>query len=362
MSSSQNKIIYFRFDFGGFIGMGHLSRCTTIAEGFLAHGYRPVFIIRKRPSVTNVTIPFEVIWLDESPDVPSVEVETWKSGAENDELYDFLNVVRSPSLVILDHYALRMDWQSGVKNAGHRLVLIQDLVSTNFNADAVVNYTINSETFFNRLTNQSTQFLAGSDYTPVNSVFTSRRFMHFIEGRPLNNVGIYMGGVRPQYLELLAMALSKSQLIQSKKIDWVVNSIEEKKIITEASDLSSLTIHLRMPSLITLYENSHFFIGACGVASFERAYLGILQGTFSIAENQNDTVQGMKSRDFGFYLGDIRKLTQDEIMSSIESVLNSSEKLKFSKTKKFFDAIDGLGVSRIVKAVESIDRERCAHD
>ncbi|HXH73878.1 MAG TPA: bifunctional UDP-2,4-diacetamido-2,4,6-trideoxy-beta-L-altropyranose hydrolase/GNAT family N-acetyltransferase [Bacteriovoracaceae bacterium] len=345
----QDKCIYFRLDFGGVIGRGHLSRCLTMAHVFAEKGYKPILIIRKRPSTENVILPFKVIWLKETGEAPSSCISSWRTGSEEEELHELLDVINDNSTVVLDHYGLGKHWQAGFRKASHQLVLIQDVLSLDFESDVLINYTINSGMFFDHHRKESTTYLLGSNYTPVSPEYLAKRASFKRENAEVNTVGIYLGGVEHKYLGTLAEALGKSKFFSAKNLEWVVNSESEKQIVLQS--FPKLTVHVRLPGLLPLYERCQLFLGACGVATFERACLGLPQMIFSIADNQKDTVDGLLAHKYGVYLGDVRYLSKDEVLNALETGLRTPQA---ENTMRFFEAIDGKGACRIVDGILAV--------
>ena len=342
-STIKNHKIYFRLDCGKIIGYGHLSRCLAVAEEFSSRGIDPVFIIRKRPS-TSVDIPFEVLWLKEAAEVTSLDTSNWKEGTEEAESDEVNSLLPSGSTIILDHYGLGFSWQTAIRKNGHQLIIFQDACEINYDACAIINYSFGAESQYSR--KPDVKYLLGPEYTPLNKVYTNNHQIHFNENTAIKTVGIYLGGIKSEYIDLVSSALKNHPYFSDKKIEWVVNSNEEKDIVK--TRLDKAIIHVKLPGLVDLYKRVELFIGTCGVASLERGCLGMWQMNFSVADNQASNVDALTEGKLGFYLGDVRKLSSDHLSSSLTQAINVGNQEKYARITKLFNLVDGQGASAIV--------------
>lgn len=351
MNSLNNKPqIYFRVDYGGLIGRGHLSRCLALADVFKEKGFNPILIIRKRPSIANDELPFKILWLSEIPDVTSIDVGSWRVGTPESEASEMLNVIEADSIIILDHYALGFSFQKIVRSKKHKIVLFQDTFNKNFDADVLINYNVGTEKDYKNIINSySTKFLIGPRYAPLNLNYAKEHMLRFNVETKVEIVGVYLGGIEAKYLERVARAIVKIDYFTDKKLEWVVNSNNEKNILSKILNESKTEIHVRLPSLINLYKRVQLFIGACGVSFLERACVGILQFNFLVADNQKNIADSIVRNQLGIVLGDLRNTKEDEILLNFQEALRFSPHESFLQVNNIFSMVDGLGASRIVE-------------
>lgn len=347
--SSDNKNIYFRVDFGGLIGRGHLSRCIALAEVFKSKNYNPIFVIRKRPSTENVKLSFETIWLSKTEDVSSVQAENWRVGSPESEAKEMLEVIKADSTVVLDHYALDISFQKIIKEKNHKIILFQDTYNKEFKADVLINYNIGAEKKYQSLGGlQSTVLLLGPQYAPLNLDYSRKHALRFVQNSNISTIGIYLGGVEKEQLKKVASAITKVDYFFDKKIEWVVNSEEERNFLASILTNLKYEIHVRLPGLIDLYERSQLFIGACGVSFLERACIGISQFNFLVADNQKDIAENIISNQLGSTLGDLRFSDEKQIILNLQKALIISSDQNEKMVKSSFLLVDGLGAIRIV--------------
>jgi UDP-2,4-diacetamido-2,4,6-trideoxy-beta-L-altropyranose hydrolase len=346
--------IYFRVDYGKRIGRGHLSRCLALAEDFQAQGIEPIFVMRRRPSNLQDQYPFKTHWLLEAPDATTDQTEGWRVGSESSEAMEFLDLLKAPAFVVLDHYGLNLTWQSEVRSKGHKILLFQDSYTQEFEADVLINYNLNAKDFYDEAYFQSrktTHFLIGTEFTPIKKEYALEHRLRFNSRTQIETVGVYLGGVSPEGFERVARILSESEYIRSKNLQWIVSNVDEKNILDQIFSKDDLQVHLQIPDLIPIYQKSQFFIGACGVSFLERACMGIYQISFLIAENQKEISKFIEQTHVGKVLGDLRSMNQNEIKLSLEKELEVSVAEKVKRVENSFALVDGRGSSRIVSNV-----------
>ena len=350
-SKSSGKNIIFRFDYGGQIGRGHLSRCLSLAKAFKEAGREPIFVIRKRPSIAEDKLPFRTIWLEEASDVVSADISCWIVESVESEASEMLNILEPESIVILDHYSLGFSWQQMLISKGHKLILFQDVFSERFEADILINYNFNAEELYSPAFTKArnTRFLLGPQYAPLESVYKKEHSISFQVNSKVEIIGIYLGGVEKKHLETLAGVILGIEYFSNKEIHWVVSSEDEENTLRTTLGFRNLQIHIRIPNLATFYEKAQLFIGTCGVSLIERACLGMWQINFIAADNQKDIANYIEQSRLGFVLGDIRSMNKGEIISKLTNALNLEDENKMEPIQKCFSLVDGDGTSRILK-------------
>lgn len=358
-SSKNNHKIFFRVDYGGLIGFGHLSRCLSIAEAFSKKGFEPVFVVRERDNFEKLKIKFETYWLKSTPLPLKTEVNSWIDSDEKIEAFEFLNLINSPSKVFVDHYGLNLIWQKEVRANGHKVIVLQDLENADFSADYLLNYNVGSGKKYKEIfkLHKDTTFLLGPQFAPLNESFSHAHNeiaeQTLVKNFKVQTIGIYLGGVQLTSLQNVAFSIIQLKYFTDKKIEWVVNS-ELEKIAVEniTGKCLNLIVLVRLPSLMELYKRVQLFIGTGGVSFLERASLGLWQLNFLAADNQIEVTNAMVSENLGYLIGDIRKMQPDEMGHSIEKLLDIDQ-IEISKViTKAFESVDGKGAEKIASIFE----------
>ena len=119
------KKILFRADGNTEIGLGHIIRSLALAE--MLKGY------------------FECIFVTRFiNDYIKVEIEKSCSGyiqlKENEHMEEFLEIIDSRDIVVLDNYFFNTEYQKAIKDKGAKLICIDDMHNKHYIADILINH------------------------------------------------------------------------------------------------------------------------------------------------------------------------------------------------------------------------------
>jgi spore coat polysaccharide biosynthesis predicted glycosyltransferase SpsG len=196
--------VYFRADGNETIGLGHIVRCTALAE-MIAPEFTAVFILRKSTSpairmISQAGFQYTLIEEEES----------------------FFSLLNSTNIAVTDGYEFDAVYFEKIIQTGARLVCIDDMVNTYYPAHLVINqnpaYTpqdYKAATY--------TQFAIGLDYALLRKPFRQAASLHkkaVKNGKYL----IAMGGVSIFYLCKLIPNRLPCSLARSKVTDTKENT------------------------------------------------------------------------------------------------------------------------------------------
>ena len=144
--------VFLRTDGNSQIGLGHLIRCTALAD-MLKENFEITFVCRDIPYDTK----------------SSIERGNMTVKIIRDEK-DFFNIVQSDSIVVLDGYEFDTEYQKNIKEKDAALVCIDDLHDKQFEADLIINHApgIKAENYKAKL---HTQFALGTKYALLRPEF-----------------------------------------------------------------------------------------------------------------------------------------------------------------------------------------------
>lgn len=147
-------------------------------------------------------------------------------------------------------------------------------------------------------------------------------------------------------------------LINQKKIRHITVVLsknaphrEEVKGLLKLFNSSLLLQVNQVSKMISLYRKHNLIIGAAGVSLLERISLGIYCLTFSLNNNQDINIEGLKKFKIGINAGRIDKISNMKLKSILNHFIMEN-KSQYMNSKLISNIIDGKGSKRIIKIIK----------
>ena len=138
---SNNWRVAIRVDANAEVGLGHLSRCITLARQLQTDGCQVRILSRERlnEGLARLVSPFHIDCLS---DADARSANNSKAFAQLDDAQATLATIADQphalSCVLVDHYGLSAPWERTIRAAGHRIVSIDDFRDRSHCADLLV--------------------------------------------------------------------------------------------------------------------------------------------------------------------------------------------------------------------------------
>src|SRR5262249_651354 len=210
------RSVAFRVDAGPAIGIGHLRRCLTLAAELREVGYKIRFVFRDRlrPELELLAAQYSIRWLED------IQREASLSNVFDEEIWDADATLSAigyrpvpTSWVVLDHYRLGHRWESRVRDAGHRIIAIDDYRDRKHHADLIVSdSTVPFDPALNELAD-SARVLVGREYALVDPIFAFSGLAVNAVANPKRLLVTYGGS------DLTGETLKALEAIQALRID-----------------------------------------------------------------------------------------------------------------------------------------------
>src|SRR5579871_97991 len=189
----------FRVDAGVAMGLGHLSRCLTLARAVRARDARILFLISPETADWAHMISaqdFEYRILDVADEVQPddhVAHAGWlKWGQAIDAEACCRELSQTPAWLVVDHYALDRTWEAAIKPRVERLMVIDDLADREHCADVLLDQNLKAPTSYAHLVPAECVTLIGPRYALLRAEFAEARPAERLGGAA--RVNIFMGG------------------------------------------------------------------------------------------------------------------------------------------------------------------------
>ena len=340
--------IAFRADASISIGSGHVMRCLTLAEALKERGIRVRFVCRELEGNLCELIEargFEVLRL--GPDSVS-----WEKDA-NDTATTLADWEKLDWLIV-DHYALDGRWESKLREAAKKIMVIDDLADRAHDCDILLdqNYYSDMEARYDGLVPAHCLKLLGPKYALLRTEFRKARESLKKRDGTIKRLLIFFGGSDPTNETAKAIEAVKLLGRPEIAIDVVVGNSNPNRgeIKRLCESMPNTTFHCQVDNMAGLMTEADLSIGAGGSATWERCCLGLPAIVLSLAANQVKIAKGAAAAGVASYLGDGRKTSSEWLCREIRRCLDNPDQLLIM-SEKARKIVDSNGGERLCQAI-----------
>ncbi len=350
------------------MGIGHLSRCLTLAETLRTRGVQSQFICRPHaghlmsriegeglrvtalrappPSIPNVADDYAA-WLGVTQDEDAAETSAALAGEE-------------PEWIVSDHYALDTRWETQLRAHTRHLMAIDDLANRTHACDVLLdqNFYAAADERYAGLVPAGCRLMTGPRYALLRPEYAQHRCSHPPLRDSLRRVFIFFGGSDPHNLSGAALEALSRPSLRHLMVDVVagVNNPHRRQLERQASERPNTTLHGPLTHLAGLLSHADLAIGAAGTTTWERMCLGVPSLVVCIAENQRSGAEALAREGMILYLGTERDAGVANFAAAIDRVVSGVEDLSTQALRGWL-AVDGLGTMRVAESLDPTDTQ-----
>lgn len=355
---SAMKIV-FRVDASLQIGSGHIMRCLTLADALRERGAQCHFICRDHPGhlielVRQKDYSVYVLPLGQthSPQQAGAPHAAWLGATQIQDaeackyfLYDL-----HPDWLIVDHYALDIQWEEILKPLCRHLMAIDDLADRRHACELLLDQNLGRLDYdYQGLVPAHCTVMAGPKYALLRPEFAAIRdySLNRRTTPALHNILITMGGVDQfNVTSRVLQALKQSSLSADCGITVVMGaqSIWSEHVKLLATQMSqSVKVLVNVSNMHELMACADLAIGAAGSTSWERCCLGLPAILVELAINQREALLQLADSGAAF------SVSLDDLESEINSIFSDprlpGELIEMAANGS--KITDGKGVARV---------------
>jgi UDP-2,4-diacetamido-2,4,6-trideoxy-beta-L-altropyranose hydrolase len=365
--------IVVRVDASTQIGTGHFMRCLTLAAGFKQRGAQVRFVSRHMPEYLrdmlnakgHEFVPLNSIPSEKTADdgsyahwlgVSQAQDATDTCHALSDQTWDWL---------VVDHYALDVRWETVLRNAVERILVIDDIADRQHDCDVLLdqNFYTDMDIRYTGKVPAHCQLLLGPRYALLREEF--RRIREQINPRtgPVKHALVFFGGVDPDNYTSRAIEALASIGSHDLHVDVVIGvQHPHRKQIETACVYHDFVCHVQTDQIAELMAAADLAIGAGGSATWERCCLGLPTLTVCVADNQRKQITDAASAGM-LYAPEV----EDELILVFKRhviALMENGCLRHAISHNGMQAVDGRGVDRVIGSLgcSGVDIRIARHD
>lgn len=354
----------FRVDSSDTIGVGHISRCKSLARKLRTKGWEILFVHRRQVgdsfyelskefSVAPIRIPTNNNLLLSKKNRPIgkseiIEHELRDAEETKSGIKDF-----NTDWLVVDHYLLGYQWEQLLRREVRNILTIEDLHDRDHFCDVLVNpKPINThlEATIKCSVPKRCRVILGPKYALIDDVYSLKNEALSIKSSPIKHIFSFFGGVDAPDLTTRTIESISSDKLTNVHLDVVVgpnnpNIDRIRRYIKNRGNIA-LFQNLSANEMKSLIQKSDLAIGGAGVNAWERCCLGVPSLVVSLEKHQHEIAIELEKLGVVIYLGHHYGLTSHDIRIAVIDLINSPSRLS-DISKKCSRLVDGLGAERI---------------
>ncbi len=355
--------IVMRVDVGPWVGNGHLSRCLALADALHARGARVTFLCAAE-ELAAVAGRIErcghaLIGVKAALGLRSDGGTRTHGGpaslesvmADAHACIDALHGMPRADWLVVDHYLLDAHWERAMRQAGHRMLAIDDLANRSHDVDVLLdqNYFPGPGNRYEGKLPANCLQLLGPSYALLRPEFLKAR-AGALERQHRSipeRVLVMYGGADP--LDLAGKTVELLiELGCAAHVDVVAGPMytQTTRLTASMARLQSGQLHVAPGYLAELMARADFAMGSPGVTSYERCCVGLPSLIIAVADNQEPLGRSLHDAGIHHYLGRYEQLAAGVLSESLAAVLNGDIDLS-SQRPAATQICDGGGCSRV---------------
>lgn len=349
-----------RTDASSRIGSGHIMRCKTLANKMLRGGYEVLFVTREHPGnlihlleceglnvVTLAQPPItEILDAKQSDDYASwLGVEQKQDALETAKLSkDF-----RPNWIIVDHYALDLNWESLIRKYVKNIMVIDDIANRFHDCDILLDQNFNENLIdrYDKLIPKHAVKLLGPKYALLRLEFgEARKKLRHRDGS-IKRIMIFFGGVDPTGETEEAMDAVRMKGWPDISVDVVVGASNPRASTIEhkCREMGNASFYQQVSNMAELMSEADLFIGAGGSVTWERLCLGLPGIVKIIAENQRPAMMALAKIGL---ISLVENKNEDRVIDYLDALNELTAQSLLRMSEAGLSLVDGMGVARVV--------------
>lgn len=359
--------VAFRADASVQIGIGHVMRCLTLADELTRQGHECRFICREHEGhlgdliaskgygLTLLAVPSGNEWGPR--DSNSDDYALWLGVPWQEDARQTLDSLTQwkPDWLVVDHYALDVEWERALANDVVNIMVIDDLANRPHECAMLLDQNLGREVAdYNELLSTDCRRLIGPRYALLRPEFLElrERSLNRRQYPELKRILISLGGVDAtnvtgQVLE----ALAESALPSNIELDIIMGDAAPylDEIRQQADRLPfKAAVSKNVKDMAERMCLTDLSIGAAGGTSWERCCLGLPAVLVVLAENQVAGAKALGASGAASTINDVEKIKAT--LASVVLDLSVSGRLK-QMSEAAAGITDGSGVFSVVEVM-----------
>lgn len=328
------------------MGTGHVMRCLALAQAWQDAGGCAAFAMSEAPAAIGARLNAE------SCDI--LPIVSTAGSADDAALTMTLARERGTDWVVVDGYQFSADYQRRLKDAGFRILFVDDYGHAQwYSADLVLNQNVyaNETIYAGRAPNA--RLLLGPRYGLLRREFVKWPGRAREIPEIARKILVTMGGSDPDNFTLRTM--KGLEQFREWTLDGTIlvggsNPNGESLQQAALESRHRWRLEINATNVPGLMEQCDLAISAAGSTCLELCRMGLPAVLIDLAQNQTPIAREFARRGTAIHLGSLQDVTETTIAVAVADLLRSKERRrKMSELGRA--VVDGTGAERVVAEI-----------
>ena len=352
-------MIIFRTNASSSIGIGHLARCRRLAVSLKADGYEVKFFLDYVTDYLNHFLQGFSCY--------GMYSEEKSFSGEKEDAKSFLQYCENKEVnaVIVDDYRFSIIWEKAIIKLECPVIVLDDQDKNRHQCNLLIDSSWEGDKTLQRYEGKVADYttrLLGPKYLLIDEVFGNHTKLYRSTSQEDKKIRLLLslgGGGNLSFLKSLIKQIINSSIDGvSYQLATVIGPYASNKeqLLEFSNRYAEVEIIINQDGLYEEISKADLYIGASGGTLFESLALRIPSLTFSISENQQNEYSNFEDLGHYFHLNELVEDNFSDFTKLLwEMVLQYDRVYKLYQKFTPFQ-IDGKGVKRVSKAIQSVIR------
>lgn len=323
------------------IGTGHVMRCLTLADLLREANAKISFISRPFPGNICKLIEQKGYNIDYLPHLDKLINLDHSSKIEYEEFEDIdlkqtIDILIGKSQIvdclIVDHYLLDIIWETGIRQYVKKIFVIDDLANRVHDCDLLLdqNYYDDLSIRYDNLIPKHCKKFLGPQFTLLRKEFEIAKETLKERDGLVRRILVFFGGTDPTNETIKTLMAIQQLDCTNLYIDVVVGktNLHQKKIEELCSVIPNTNYYCQVDNMAELMAQADLSIGAGGITTWERCYLGLPSLTIIVASNQVEVNKAVALAGATWNMGLSTDITIEHLSKTLTKAINNPKMLK----------------------------------
>jgi UDP-2,4-diacetamido-2,4,6-trideoxy-beta-L-altropyranose hydrolase len=319
-------IVLIRADATPEIGTGHVMRCAALGTRLTGKGARVHFVCAALPENLRAWLHGNSFGLSV---IDGVDTSGWRADlAATARIAARIGPV---DLLVVDHYRLAREWETGLRGQVRRILAIDDLADRAHDCDLLLDQNLHDHAdtrYAHLLPAKAMQFL-GPQYALLRTEFDAPDLVRARDGN-IKRLLVFFGGTDPgnQTAKVIAALRNIGDRAPASTLVLGPAHPDRESIHACVAGLQNVTVLDTTDRMSQLMAEADLAIGTCGIAAWERCALGLPSLVAVTAENQREDADILHRIGAVVNLGDADAVSAEHWQRELELAITQPRRIQ----------------------------------